>query len=142
MSNPRRIPDLAADRDGIRSRSGVVVGAGTAPTGEARVDKTRRASFSDGVIAILPFGTSWVGQTSFAALPVALYGADLLMGRRRLLSPGPRADRFRRPRIDAGDGDMGCLTGAPNPRCTQRSTTLDSWGRGRPGCLTWAVRGA
>ena len=30
-------------------------------------------------LSLIPFGTSWVGQTSFAAWPVALYGADLLM---------------------------------------------------------------
>jgi uncharacterized membrane protein len=30
-------------------------------------------------LSLIPFCTSWVGQTSFAAWPVALYGADLLM---------------------------------------------------------------
>jgi len=29
-------------------------------------------------LSLIPFGTSWLGQTSFAPWPVALYGADLL----------------------------------------------------------------
>jgi uncharacterized membrane protein len=30
-------------------------------------------------LSLVPFATSWVGQTSFAAMPVAAYGAILLM---------------------------------------------------------------
>lgn len=30
-------------------------------------------------LSLIPFGTSWLGQTNFASWPVALYGADLMM---------------------------------------------------------------
>jgi uncharacterized membrane protein len=30
-------------------------------------------------LSLIPFGTSWLGQTKFAPWPVALYGADLLL---------------------------------------------------------------
>ena len=30
-------------------------------------------------LSLIPFGTHWLGLTSFASLPVALYGADLLL---------------------------------------------------------------
>ena len=30
-------------------------------------------------LSLIPFGASWLGQTEFASLPVAAYGADLLL---------------------------------------------------------------
>ena len=42
-------------------------------------------------LSLVPFVTGWMGENHFGAIPVALYGIDLLGRGHRLLHPAARA---------------------------------------------------